>query len=583
MPAKPLKYAQQWLDNFRLRLAYTDALPQLTLLGLISGLAAAGVIILFRLAIDEPLDWLLPHGHDDFESLPRIWHFGLPLLGGLLLALFFHWLEPRYRAVGVTHVLDRLHSHQGHMSSRNMWAQFFGGLICLASGQSVGREGPAVHMGAASASIIGRWFRLPNNSMRTLVACGVAAAISASFNTPMAGVIFAMEVVLMEYTITGFLPVILASVSGAMLSQIFFGREIAFAVPSIHMNSLWELPYIAFGGLVIALISSLFIQLVVKLVPLQRKAVAGRMIMAGLITGIAAFWVPEIMGIGYDTVDHAMRGELTVQALLLIVCVKLIITATVFGLGIPGGSIGPTLFMGACIGGLLGLLAHQVAPELASSPAFYVLLGMSGMMAAVLNAPLAALLALLELSASHTIIFPGMLMVVIACITTRVLVRNNGLFQEILAAQGKKARTGLAGQILARVGIESVLERNFVTCDRRQFYDDLRKLLAAQPEWLLVDELDGKKFLVRPADVAQYLEDAPMEELTLEREVDLLKIPAKRLELTPIHSRANLFEAQMLLQQTRADALYVQRSGAPLLSSAIGIVTRHAINSYYQI
>ncbi len=583
MALKLVQFAHNWLDNFRLRLAYTDALPQLTLLGMLSGLAAALVIVLFRLAIDEPLDWLLPQGHDDFESLPRIWHFGLPLLGGLILAVFFHFLHPRYRAVGVTHVLDRLHSHQGHMSSRNLWAQFFGGLICLATGQSVGREGPAVHMGAASASIIGRWFRLPNNSMRTLVACGVAAAISASFNTPMAGVIFAMEVVLMEYTIIGFLPVILASVSGAMLSQIFFGQEIAFTVPAIHLNSLWELPFIAMGGLLIAVVASLFIQMVVRLVPFQRKPVALRMLLAGLVTGIAAYWVPEIMGIGYDTVDRAMAGELGLHALLLIVFIKLIITATVFGLGIPGGSIGPTLFMGACIGGLLGILAQLTAPTLASSPAVYVLLGMGGMMAAVLNAPLAALLALLELSASHTIIFPGMLMVVIACITTRLLVRNNGLFQEILIAQGKKARTGIAGQILARVGIESVLERNFVTCDRRQFYDELRKLLEAQPDWLLVDELDGKKFLVRPADVAQYLEVAPIEELSLEREVDLLKIPAKRLELASIHSRANLLEAQTRLQQTGADALYVSRSGAPLLSSAHGIVTRHAINSYYQL
>lgn len=583
MAVKPLQFIHKWLDNFRLRLAYSDALPQLTLLGLISGLAAALVIILFRLAIDEPLNWLLPHGNDDFESLPRIWHFGLPLAGGLILAVFFHFLEPRYRAVGVTHVLDRLHSHQGHMSSRNLWAQFFGGLMCLATGQSVGREGPAVHMGAASASIIGRWFRLPNNSMRTLVACGVAAAISASFNTPMAGVIFAMEVVLMEYTITGFLPVMLASVSGAMLSQIFFGREIAFAVPSIHLNSLWELPYIALGGLLIAVFASLFIQGIVRLVPLQRKPVALRMASAGLITGIAAYWVPEIMGIGYDTVDRAMAGALSMQALLLIVSVKLVITALVFGLGIPGGSIGPTLFMGACIGGLLGQVAQITSPELASDPAFYVLLGMGGMMAAVLNAPLAALLALLELSASHTIIFPGMLMVVIACITTRLLVRNNGLFQEILAAQGKTPRQGLASQILSRVGIESVMERNFLACDRRQFYDELRQLLSSQPDWLLVDELEGKKFLVRPADVAKYLEDAPIEELSLEREVDLLKIPAKRLELAPIHSRANLFEAQTLLQQTGADALYVSRSGAPLLSSAHGIVTRHAISSYYQL
>ena len=583
MPSRAITLIQNWLDNFRLRLAYSDALPQLTLLGLLSGLAAAAVIVLFRLAIDEPLAWLLPHGNDDFESLASVWHFALPLLGGTILAIMFHLLHTRYRAVGITHVLDRLHSHQGHMSSRNLWAQFFGGLICLASGQSVGREGPAVHMGAASASIIGRWFRLPNNSMRTLVACGVAAAISASFNTPLAGVIFAMEVVLMEYTIIGFLPVILASVSGAMLSQIFFGQEIAFRIPAVQMNSLWELPYIALGGLLIAVFASAFVQIIIKIVPLQKYPVALRLFCAGLLTGCVAYFVPEIMGIGYDTVDKAMQGSFAIHAVLIIIVAKIIITGVVFGLGVPGGSIGPTLFIGACLGSVLGTMANAFFPELASQPAFYVLLGMGGMMAAVLNAPLAALLALLELSASPSIIFPSMLMIVIACVSSRLLILNNGLFQEILAAQGKTVQRGMASQILSRVGIESVMDRDFINCDRRKYYDELRKLLERQANWLLIDEIEGKKFLIRPADVAHYLEQAPMEELSLERPVDLLKIPAKRLELTPIHSRANLYEAQMLLQQTGADALYVSRSGAPLLSSATGIVTKHAIASHYQL
>ncbi|AFU99072.1 chloride channel protein [Simiduia agarivorans] len=583
MAVKALQLIQNWLDNFRLRLAYTDALPQLALLGLVSGLAAAGVIVVFRLALDAPLNWILPHGQDDFESLPSVWHAGLPVIGGIVLAIFFHFLPARYRSLGVTHVLDRLNAHQGHMSSRNMWAQFVGGLICLASGQSVGREGPAVHMGAASASIIGRWSRLPNNSMRTLVACGVAAAIAASFNTPMAGVVFAMEVVLLEYTITGFLPVILASVSGAMLSQIFFGQEVAFKVPPLAMNSLWELPYIVFGGLVVALFASLFIQIIVRMVPLQKHPVAPRLLAAGCITGVAAYFVPQIMGIGYDTVNQVMNTQLGMQLLVVIVLTKLFITGIVFGLGIPGGSIGPTLFMGAMLGSLLGITANVLMPDYASDPAFYVLLGMVGMMAAVLNAPLAALLALLELSASHTIIFPGMLMVVTACFASRQIIPNTGLFQEILKAQGKSGRQGVAGQILSRAGIESVLERNFIVCGRRKYYDELRKLLEQQPAWLLVDELEGKKFLVRPADVAKYLEEAPIEELSLEREVDLLKIPAKRLELAPIHSRANLYEALSQLKQTGADALYVSRTGAPLLSSVYGIVTRHAITSYYQL
>jgi len=186
----------------------------------------------------------------------------LPVVGAALVGAVDDPAPAADQRVGVVHVMERLSRHQGYLPARNAVIQFVGGIIALISGQSGGREGPSIHLGAASSSLLGQAFELPNNSIRTLVACGTAAAIGASFNTPIAGVIFAMEVVMMEYTIGSFIPVIIASVTSTLLTHYFFGNEPAFTVAPLHMRSLLEIPYIIGGGVLIGAIAAGFITLV---------------------------------------------------------------------------------------------------------------------------------------------------------------------------------------------------------------------------------------------------------------------------------------------------------------------------------
>ncbi|MGO1233586.1 MAG: chloride channel protein, partial [Marinobacter sp.] len=180
---------QQITENlipvFRRKLSGVDALPQLAVLGLLSGLVTGGVILLFRLAIEWPLEYFLPGaGYESFEELDLLTRGLLPLTGALGLGLLLHRLAIHDRKVGVVHIMERLNYHQGYISFKSAVVQFIAGVTTVATGQSAGREGPAVHLGAAFSSLLGQWMRLPNNSIRTLVACGCAAAISASFNTP---------------------------------------------------------------------------------------------------------------------------------------------------------------------------------------------------------------------------------------------------------------------------------------------------------------------------------------------------------------------------------------------------------------
>lgn len=204
------------------------------------------------------------------------------------------------------------------MPLSNALVQFITGVIALASGQSGGREGPAIHLGAAGSSLIGHYMKLPNNSIRVIVGCGAAAAISASFNTPIAGVIFSMEVIIMEYTIAGFIPVILASVVAAVMNQLVFGSATAFDVPSVSMASLLDLPILVVEGAFIGVIAAVFVKMLLTTTRYAPEKIWMRLLIAGALTGSTALVAPQILGIGYDTVNMAMVGDLGLTLLLLV-------------------------------------------------------------------------------------------------------------------------------------------------------------------------------------------------------------------------------------------------------------------------
>ncbi|MGH1471122.1 MAG: chloride channel protein [Cellvibrionaceae bacterium] len=576
---------QKRVDDFRHSLAYIDALPQLTLLGFISGVAAALLIVAFRILIDTPLHFLLPDGNDNFESLPIAWHFFLPFLGAITIGIIFHFLKPQDRSVSVSHVLDRLHHHQGQMPLRNVIVQFFGGAASLITGQSVGREGPAVHLGAGAASLLGQWLQLPNNSLRILVGCGVAAAISASFNTPIAGVIFAMEVVLMEYTITGFIPIILASASGAVISQLAFGTSSSLSVSAIEMKSLWELPYMALAGLVIAVFAAAFLQLQLIVSRGRSLPIIFRFTLIGLVTGLLALFAPQILGLGYDSLNSAMLGEMSLRILVVIVIAKLTATAVSTGLGIPGGLIGPCLVIGGCLGGILGIIGNHLNPDQASNAGFYVTIGMAAMMGAVLNAPLAALMAVLELTYNPNIIFPSMMVIVVACVITQQVFKCESIFVAQMRTAGTPLKSEPDRQVLSRVGVWSVMSTDFVMSKATISADEGKELLSKRPQWIVIEEEDADVFLLRAADLSQFLE-TPSQDILKKSEDEnisfsLKEIPGQRYKMHPLHQRANLFEVRQKLKQVNGEVVYIERQNTNRRSSVLGVITNDMIENYY--
>ena len=581
---------------FRHSLAGIDALPQLTLLGGIIGCLCGLLIVLFRLAIEMPLNGLLPFGHESFEALPAFSHFLLPIIGALTIGLIMHYIPKANRVVSVGHVLDRVHNHQGRLSAGNWLTQFTGGILCLWSGQSVGREGPAVLIGAGAASLTGQWLRLPNNSLSTLVGCGVAAAIAASFNTPIAGVIFAMEVILMRYTITGFIPIMMASVSGALITRICLGEELFFTVRHADID-LHEMPFLLLAGVIIGLFAAIYMTIHLKMSRFAHHPIFARILVAGLITGSLGLIYPEILGLGYDTINTAMQGGFAVYALLGIAIAKILATSISVGLGMPGGLIGPQLFIGACIGGVIGSMGSVLFPEIIDSPYIYVLLGMAAMMGSVINAPLAALTAVLELTYSPSIIFPSMLIIVISCLTTRTIMRREGIFVAQLKQQGTALNNGPLQQVLGTVGVRNAMTTSFSETTAIISLEKAKQLLRDKPQWLVINlnnEVEFTPSILRASDLAlavsAYEQEQSDESPTMPNqdathgaiEINLIDIPGQRFDAITIHELASLLEAKQRLDEHKAEALIVvpQIQTSPQLN-VLGIITPENVNSHY--
>ena len=569
----------QPLHRLREHLAHAEALFPLALVGLVSGLLTGVVIIAFRWITESAQLALTPvPGPEAFESLRWPYRLGLPIAGGLLIGVIFQRASLGSRQLGVVHVMERLAYHSGRMPWKNAVLQFFGGALSIVSGHSVGREGPVIHLGAASSSLLGQWLGFPNNSIRVLVACGVAASIAASFNTPIAGVIFAMEVVLMEYTLVGFAPVILAAVAATSLTRLMYGSAPAFDIPLMRMTSLWELPYILLVGVVLGAVAGLFIHGIRFLDERCRDfSLWVRTSAAGVVTGLCALIAPEVMGIGYDTVELTVLGEMAFGALLLVAAMKLVATVACISLGLPGGLIGPTIVIGATVGGALGVIGHALVPETSSSEGFYAMLGMGAMMGAALQAPLAALMAVLELTANSNAILPGMFAIVTATLTTRVAFKKQSVFISMLKARNLDYQHDPVAISLGRTGVGAMMDRRLLALPRRIETSALPDA-EEQTQWVLLTEDDRVCGVVRWHPLESFMAEAKTgteKYATL----DLLQVHGSHESFAMVRMHATLAEAIEEMDRSGARLVLVTDSDDAVPERVYGVLTRDRIEA----
>ena len=549
---------------------------KLYVLAVITGLLASLAIILLRLTIEHGQMLLLPSGEvEGFASLPWWGLLGLPILGGLLIGLLFRGLNQEQRTTGILHVIERLSAYEGRLPWQNAVRQFIGTSIAIITGHSVGREGPGVHLGAASGSLLANGLELPNNSVRILVASGTAAAIAASFNTPIAGVIFAMEVIMMEYYIASFIPVILASVTGAVVCRLTFGDDTVFINLSAQMQSLWELPYIIFLGLVIGGLATIALKTLTLFTNLFTNHPSWlRPVYAGILMGLCG------MGMGYGIIGSISANDIAIGTLVIIMVMKLLLSSATVGLGIPAGVIGPTMVVGACAGAILGYFGQILLPEYASSMTFYAVLGMCAMMSATLKAPLAALMAMLELTGNPEIILPGMLAIVFSSLITHDYFKQEPLFVNMMRVKGLDFRNDPISQTLRKISVGAAMQRNIAVLNQAINRDLALHTLENNPEWILITKERNPIALMPASDLARAVSVKEDED---ETEIDLMQIPATRRNVHKISLHTSLHEAYQALNKYEVEALYVSRQSTPMIDRIYGILTREMIESHYQL
>ncbi len=564
------------LQYFRERLTHYDALPQLVILGLLSGITTGLLMILFRLAVELPLTFWLSKP-DRFEDLDTQTQFISPIIGScILIVIFFFWSDTA-KKIGMVNLFERLAYHQGQIPGRSLIMQFVASSVALISGHSVGREGPAIFLGAACSSLLGQRLRLPNNSLRLLIACGAAAAISAAFNTPLAGIILAMEVILMEYTLIGFTPIIVAAVSADLVVRSILGHASVFDVPLFDISTLAEVPWIMLLGVAVGLCAALFNYLMIQTHRLAKWHISIRLLLAGVLTGAVATLYPQIMGVGYDTVSEALWGRLDLLLLIGLLAAKIIVTPIILGLGVPAGLIGPTLFIGTLAGGIFGVIGNSFTEMDVSHIGLYAMLGMGAMMGAVLNAPLAALTALLELTGNTNIIFPGMIAIVISNLTVRYVFKQPSIFLLSMQAQGLDYRQEPIAQSLSRAAAGSLMDRNFIKTDHLLSLESAQAILLNKPRWLFIegDEVNRSKLML-PNDLQSYLNRQLEAEADLAN-INLFEIPAERHNITLLSFRATLFEALQKMDEQHINVLCIVSNQAEMM----GMLTRAQIEYFY--
>ncbi len=418
----------------RLRAALGGQGGFLAALALLIGVGAGLGAIVFRFLIRGFTE--LFTGHADPSALghfvnPHLAFLGpfivllVPLIGGLLYGPLVYRFAPEARGHGVPEVMLAVHSKGGRIRPRVAVAKSLASALCIGAGGSVGREGPIVQIGSAIGSALGQVTRLPGEELRLLVACGAAGGIAATFNAPIAGVFFALELILRDFQSRSFGIVVLSSVVATAVGRLAFGSGAFLHLPSFHLVSAVEYPLYALLGLLAALVGVAFMRTLYGAEDVADRLWRGpawlRPAAGGLLLGALLLALPEMYGVGYPVLEQAIGGHYVLGLLLLFLAGKIAATSLTLAIGGSGGVFAPSLFMGAMLGSAFGLGAHELLPGAVAGAGAYGLVGMGAVFAAAGRAPITAVIIVFELTGDYSVILPLMLAVVIATALSRRL------------------------------------------------------------------------------------------------------------------------------------------------------------------
>jgi len=438
------------------------------LLAILIGVLAGYGAVLFKFVL-KFMQWVFYQNTNDFmtfaKSIPLWVKIVMPAAGGLVVGLVVTNFAAEAKGHGVPEVMQAIALRGGRIRKRVAAAKIFASAVTIGSGGSVGREGPMVQIGASIGSSIGQMFKTPSVHMKTMVGCGAAAGIAATFNAPIAGVLFALEIIIGDFGVMQFSPVVLSSVTATAISRYYFGDFPHFDIPEYSIVTLWEYLFYPLLGVVSGLVGLSFTKILYWFedgfdaiaIPEWIKPAIG-----GALLGVVFAVFPQVFGVGYGAMNLALVNQMEFQILFVLIFVKILASSITLGSGGSGGIFAPSLFLGCMTGGAFGFVVHFLFPAHTAMPGAYALVAMGGVVAGTTYAPITAILIIFEMTSDYSIILPLML----TCITATVMnstIERASIYTTKLLRRGIDIEAGRERHLLDHIVVKEVMTHEFVT------------------------------------------------------------------------------------------------------------------------
>ena len=444
---------------------------QFWFIALMIGIAAGLAAVLFRYGISLLQTTLygvedVTKLHSFAANLPWYWVLMIPMVGGVAVGIILHHFTPDGRVRSVADVIEGAALNEGRVEKKAGVASALSSMITLGTGGSTGREGPVVHIAAMISSWVSNLIRADGITGRDLLGCAVAAAVSASFNAPIAGALFALEVVLRHFAVHAFAPIVIASAAGTVINRLAFGDTAEFALPGTTALEFYaELPAYLILGSVCGLVAVTLMRCVFWADDMESRLQSRlglpywiRPAFAGALLGLLAIWFPHIIGAGYETTSAALTGKLLLHEAIVFAMIKVAAVAITMGGRMGGGIFSPSLMIGALTGLAFGLIATSVFPEISGSHTLYALAGMGAVSAAVLGAPISTTLIVFELTGDWQ---TGLAVMVSVSLSTALASRlvDRSFFLTQLERRNIHLAAGPQAYLLAMFRVTSVMRK----------------------------------------------------------------------------------------------------------------------------
>ncbi len=480
-----------------LDLAYHPRIPEgayLTIVSILVGLATGVGSVAFIKLLQYTTYFFFETGRGALTLLGEYYVILLPAIGGLVVGPLIYHFAQEAKGHGVPEVMTAITVMGGRIRKRVAFIKILASAITIGSGGSAGREGPMIQIGAGIGSTVGQFLKMSDERIKTLVACGAAAGIAATFNAPIAGAMFALEIFMGQVTLD-FSLVVLSSVASVIVSRAALGDFPSFTVPAYQLLSAKEMPLFLLLGVLAGLAAVAFVRMLYWFedrfdswhFPAYLMPAVG-----GLLVGVMGVFLPQIFGTGFPAIEDALNGRTSLALLAILIFAKMLATPLTLGSGGSGGVFAPALFVGAMLGGAYGHMVHGLFPSFTAGAGAYALVGMGAVFGGAAQAPITAIIIIFEMTGDYRIILPIMTSTVISVLIYNVLNKET-IYTQKLVKRGLRFRAGRDVDIMAATPVRDAMTHRLLWIPEEMTVEGfLERSAEEQHEWFPVLNQSGE-------------------------------------------------------------------------------------------